>query len=787
MRIRVIFIAAVSFLIWLQQFVRYEDEIFSSRVHSLAYRASEAFVCVGLLVFLWRPRPLRQVEWTATAGFSLLAIAHAFAILVVKEACVVPFTLTAEWGQLVIVLVALLSFRSTLALLTVTWVAGTLATSIRAQWDTDMSDHAILLGIYAVVVMSVRAVDKLRRSEFTARVRLGEAVVRLKQAEEVRGRLFVNLSHDFRTPLALIHAETEVLGPESSPEARRNAIDRIRAHAMSLADLTNQLLELARLEAGKTPLRTESFDIGGVARDVAAQFEPPGTRAIRVLASGGEDAVVGVSADVGHVRRILANLVANAVRNLPAGGEVRIVIALDATTVQLDVVDDGPGINPSRRLAIFERFASFDVTGSVASGIGLPVARELAELNGGSLELVADAPSTTFRVRLPRATVPVAAVRLPERAPKLVVPEVAQTPSAWSPRAGRSLVIVEDHHEMRRLLSELLRTHFAVRLAASCAEARAEITAARPSAVLCDVLLPDGYGYEVLEWVRAQRRLDGVPLLFLSALGTPEQRTRGIAAGADDYITKPFSTEELVARLDAACTRAEERSAALESLRLDMLAELHDGVTASLSRAALLLAGAARPEKSTELVSRAQDAVREGLAEARSIMSLTEGGVASWEEVIDALKIEIDGAANAHSTSVTSTAENDGSARLFSILEAHTLRRIAREALTNAIKHGGARVQCAVVVQAGEASIIVDNEADGARRGDGSGRGLGIAERRVRSLGGTLSLASRAGGTTLRARFPLQFGLSAGLRSVGGARPSRRSEPETGSAIGSST
>lgn len=166
-----------------------------------------------------------------------------------------------------------------------------------------------------------------------------------------------------------------------------------------------------------------------------------------------------------------------------------------------------------------------------------------------------------------------------------------------------------------------------------------------------------------------------------------------------------------------------------------------------------------------EVVARAHDAVKEGLEEARSIMSLTEGGVVSWDSVVDAWTIEVDGATNALARPVTSSVRNDGSARIFSVVEAHTIRRVAREALTNAIKYGGARVRCTLAVEGGEASLTVADEPDGLgsddhHRGDGTRRGLGIAERRVGALGGTLSITSRPGETTVRAHFPLQFGLS---------------------------
>ncbi|MCB0530537.1 MAG: response regulator transcription factor, partial [Saprospiraceae bacterium] len=169
---------------------------------------------------------------------------------------------------------------------------------------------------------------------------------------------------------------------------------------------------------------------------------------------------------------------------------------------------------------------------------------------------------------------------------------------------------------------ELLQDDFAVVTAATFTEAKGQLEQLIPAAILADIMLPDGTGYDLLERVRGLRSLDGVPVLFVSALGETDQRVRGFSAGADDYITKPFSGVELVLRVRAACTRAEQRALALDSQRRDFQAELHDGVTASLSRAALLLNA---NEVGTEHVTRARQVVAEALAETRGLLAIADG------------------------------------------------------------------------------------------------------------------------------------------------------------------
>lgn len=763
MRIRVLFMVAVSLLIWGQMYFLYESAIFASALHSRVYRSTELVVSLVLAAFVWKRRPIRQIEWGTAGALSVLAFAHAGAILVVNEDCVQPFTLTNEYGIIVVALALGLSLGPTFVLLSVTWTLGTLVTAARAAWDVDLSDHAVLLGVYAIIAAAARSTDRLRRREFVARVRLDRANAELREAEEIRGRLFVNLSHDFRTPLALIHAEADLLESREEPAARRRVIDRVRAQTMALADLTNQLLELSRLEAGKTPIDAKDFDVCVVATEVAAQFHgPSGAAAVRVVreASG----AVGVHADPGHVRRVLSNLVANAVRKVGAdGGETRVVVApaRDGSVV-IDVEDDGPGVEPSRRAAIFERFASFDATGSVASGIGLPVARELAELNGGELELVEDAAVTTFRLRLPAASGPLADVSSHE-----VAPSVARAPAGAGAGDGvtndaprrRSLLVVEDHPEMRRLLSELLGRGFSVETAATCAEARAALDAATPTAVLCDVLLPDGAGYDVLAHLRGQRRFDGVPLLFVSALGGPEQYAKGLAAGADDYVAKPFSAAELVARVESACERAEERRRALEAQRLELVAELHDGVSACLSRASMLLGAAEKGQRSGEIVARARGEVKEALAEARALMSVMDGAAVRWDDFVRRLEADVEGAADAFGIELAIDSRSDDPAQLVSAIECHTLRRLAREAMTNALKHAGSRrVRCRLELSRGGVKLSVESDHGSGPSEAGTGRGLAIAKGRVERLGGSVACERRAaGGMVFEASFPLEL------------------------------
>ena len=767
MRTRARYVAIVSGLIWLSHFLMYETDIFPTRTHSLAYRLAQLAACAGIVVYLRKPRPLRAVESASLFTWCFLVLAHGGAILVVYPSCVMPFTLTLEWGQMVIALASMLSWRSTVALFTWTWVVGAAVTVVRANWDVDLSDHVVLAIIYAVVAASVRAFDTLRVDEFVGRFRLEAANDALRKLEDARTRLFTNLSHDFRTPLALIRGEAERLASSLTAPASRAALGRVQFQAAALADLTDQLLELARFDAGRTPTTPRDFDLSALARELVAHFSSAerGATITVEIATRPSSEGVGVHADPAHVRRILTNLLDNAVRQVHhTGGDVRVRIDRFGERISVDVSDTGPGVAPSRRSQIFERFASFDAAGSVASGIGLPLARELAELNGGRLVLVDDATATTFRVELPAGEPESLAEATHASQASVLVDADEPSPARVRTQGAReSLLLLEDHVEMQRLLGSLLEDHFSVRCAGSLRQAREALRAEPPQIIVSDIMLPDGDGYDLLREVRGRRDMEAVPFIFVSALAEATHRTAGMCAGADDYITKPFSAAELVARIRTAAARARSRRAALDAQRQQFVAEIHDGVGGALGRAGVLLAAAEAEPTRAELIKRAREAVKEAIDEARGLMKVAEGAAEPWDLATRMLRGDVEKLTAGFHVETQFACATDGTCPLVAPFELHVLRRVVRECVTNTIKHASAR-ELVVHIEGRRGEVLMRVDDDGTGRAGtpetGSGRGLQIVERRVVDLGGAIHLSARPlGGTSIETVCPLQFGV----------------------------
>ena len=586
--------------------------------------------------------------------------------------------------------------------------------------------------------------------------RLFEFGRRANEQEQSRSRLFVNLSHDFRTPLSVIRGEAELLERDAASPTGRDGLRRIRRCAEGLADLTEQLLALARLDAGRTQRHAIVFDLVALAREVAAQAQPGQGGAAIVI--DGEPTYT--EADPSHVGRVLANLVSNALRHARKGGGHVTLVASPAGEpglVRVDVTDDGPGIPPERRGVIFERFVSFDREGSTASGIGLALARELAELNGGTLDLV-EAARTTFRLHLPAGE---AAHALPVAASAVVDPasplpcDVTGGPASPVPRPH--LLVVEDHADMRSVLGRLLEERFNVTQVATVADAIAAIAASPPRAVLCDVMLPDGDGYAVLAYLRTRPDLATTPLVLLSALTDEHERVRGLGAGAVDYVAKPFSGEELRHRLLAAVERVENHRAALERQRHEILMEIHDGVSASLARALLQLGSLPGDAPTEARTAAARASILEGIEEVRSILSLLATAPQSWDELVATLRRSTSDACEAAGIDLWFEEERSAAWELVPPTVAHDVSRIAREALTNVLKHARARkVSCRCDARPDGIHLRIEDDGDGVRLA-APGRGLRTIALRAHRCGGVFSSGDRdGGGAFIDVRIPIE-------------------------------
>ncbi len=765
-RRRVRVLALVICALWIPMGVFTDPMMFGRPLEGLWVRLPTAGLLLLLRHWLRRPRPRRRLEAATTVVLCLVLGAFGPVVAVCRPDNNIPNLLSIVIGAMAVTSGAALSWPATATVCTFANVALLLGGMARADRPEPLFFWLDALGFVLLpfMIFAAGSRERWQRAEWQAREKLRDAYERLRREEQTRNQLFVNLSHDLRTPLSVVRSEVELLR-ERADLAAAPLLDRITDNVNSVVDLLDQLLELARLEAKATPCVRERCEVVSAARQVAARMQP-GRSNVRIAVHA-ETATIDAEVDASHLRRILVNLVSNALRQiLPDGGEIEIVIDRTATGgISVDVSDSGPGITPELRERLFERFASFTRQGSTASGIGLALARELAQLNGGSLALVDGAPRTTFRLQLVPASasatsvVPTASAN-GAAASSLVPPPTVDIPPP-PPSADRDpgqppVLIIEDNQDLREVMVRAVSRSFAVEAVGSFSGALRWLLLHKPVAIVSDVMLPDGDGYELLRLVRQRSRLERIPFLLVSALAEPAQRVRGLDAGADDYLAKPFSSDELRARIAGAIGRMEERQAHVEREREDLLMELHDGVCSSLARASMMLAPQSTPGALDLRAHRAFESVQEGLSEARGLLDALGARGQSWSALVGSLRWQLAETAGRAGVGIDLSLDDTEVAEIPPLV-AHALRRIAAEALTNTIRHASAR-RFMLRLQTRDRTIHLRAEDDGPGTATEliEGRGLSIVRRRALRCGGDVKIERRSqGGLVLEAWLPI--------------------------------
>ncbi len=451
-------------------------------------------------------------------------------------------------------------------------------------------------------------------SAYEAERKRAEALAELDRAKTA---FFSNISHEFRTPLTLMLGPLEEL--VTDPELARPARDRLALvlrNATRLQRLVNTLLDFSRIEAGRAQARYESTDLAALTRDLASTFRSAMERA--GLAFEVDCAPLDEPAFVDREmwEKIVLNLLSNAFKFTMRG---QVTLRLRASghaprQAVLEVADTGGGIPADELPRVFERFHR--VTGAQGrthegSGIGLALVQELVRLHGGHIEAASvHGEGALFRVTLPlgHAHLPSERVERPpapspsgsaEAAPGaastlgarafveealrwLPLPELAREPvpervdaSAWpasdqrfAATFGARVLVADDNADMRAYLRDLLAPFYAVTLAADGLQALEAARRDPPDVVLSDVMMPRLDGLQLLAALRGDPRLGGVPVVLLSARAGEEARIEGLDAGADDYMIKPFSSRELLARLGALLELRRMRQAAEAAFRV---------------------------------------------------------------------------------------------------------------------------------------------------------------------------------------------------------------------------
>jgi signal transduction histidine kinase/DNA-binding response OmpR family regulator len=390
-----------------------------------------------------------------------------------------------------------------------------------------------------------------------------------QETDEIKSRFFANISHEFRTPLSLIRGTVEKLRKKDEADSPRQAdygaIDR---SAGSLLQMINQLLDLSRLESGKLSLHLEPANLSELLKVLAGSFsslfESKGITYRYTIPLQ----PVWVHLDREKLEHIINNLLSNAAKFTPADGQVNFLATLESTpdrkcNLQIQVQDTGIGISAAHLPRIFDRFYQTDNSLTrqyEGTGIGLALVKELVELHGGKIGVDSTQDEgSTFTVALlfnPAQEEQVtrnlqshlSKDAFSPLAVETAVPDPDRLPERNHSRSVHILV-VEDNKDLRHFLTQCLSENYQVREAGNGLEGYKKATELLPDLIISDIMMPGIDGITLCRKLKEDERTGHIPVILLTAKAEAHSKISGLDVGADDYLTKPFSTEELMHRV----------------------------------------------------------------------------------------------------------------------------------------------------------------------------------------------------------------------------------------------
>ncbi len=412
-------------------------------------------------------------------------------------------------------------------------------------YSNDDREMFAVLGVEAALLAD-RARTSGERAELAQT--LLTTVEALRTASQAKSDFLASMSHELRTPLNAILGFSDLMRLEPEVDGHRNVpaewIDHVRVAGQHLLVLINDVLDLAKVEAGRLELRMEGVLPATAISDAVGELRPLALQ--KGIAMSTDVDLPQIYADRGRLRQILYNLLSNAIKFTPEGGEVRIEGFADDSNVHISIVDTGVGIALEDQQRVFEEFTQVgDVEHRQAgTGLGLALTRRLVEAHGGKVELESSpGAGSRFTIVLPLP----GPDAFPVRTTLIPSPQIDDREADALAMTDGSVLIIEDDPQAVALVRSYLEPDgYRLRVASDGVDGIAAARRHRPSAILLDVLLPGLDGWEVLRRLKADEDLRRIPVLMITVV---DDRDIGLALGAVDYLMKPVERVALLSAL----------------------------------------------------------------------------------------------------------------------------------------------------------------------------------------------------------------------------------------------
>lgn len=398
-----------------------------------------------------------------------------------------------------------------------------------------------------------------------------EKASRIKELGEVKSKFFANISHEFRTPLSLI------LGPvnqavENIPASditaasddeipiRVKSLKVIKRNALRLQNLVDQLLDLSKLDSGKMQLKIGEGKLIQFIRSIVFSFESLAERKHIHFNTNFPEEQADAFFDRDKLEKILINLLSNAFKFTPEHGSISVNTSIDNQRLKISISDSGDGIESKEIEKVFERFYQVEGTEAYGTGIGLSLVKELVELHRGQISVNSvKGEGTTFKITIPyhrsdfkineitsgaieetNDFVPLELSSQEELISNVTVSNDPEKPL---------VLIVEDNPDLQVYIREQLESNYQTIIASNGKQGLDIAIAKIPDLILSDVMMPKMNGIELSETLKKDGRTNHIPIILLTAKAAQSNKIEGLQTGADDYLTKPFDSRELLTRV----------------------------------------------------------------------------------------------------------------------------------------------------------------------------------------------------------------------------------------------
>ena len=428
------------------------------------------------------------------------------------------------------------------------WVDNTHTLTIVAEPTFRETPWAVLLYIFigiciiALITGIFLYISNLRRS-----VSIEQQVTQLKL------RFFTDISHELRTPLTLISAPIEeTLQHEQLTEEGRKNLETAQRNTHRMLRLINQILDFRKIQNDKMRLYIRNVDIAELLQHTFESFEHLAGEHRINYSFENHLPITHLYTDADKVEKIVFNLLSNAFKYTPDGKSITLSATIDNNRLAFAVKDEGTGISPEKAGEIFNRFETLGrQDNSLSTGIGLSLVKELINLLHGSITVESiPGEGSTFTVYLPIDVAiyrndPMAEFTLTDGESPIGDESVGDTPST----TRETLLIVEDNGELRNFIRSILQEDYSILTARDGVEGLQKAKEYIPTLIISDIMMPRMDGIELLNAIKQSHDTSHIPTILLSAKSSIDDRIKGLDYGADDYITKPFSSSYLKARI----------------------------------------------------------------------------------------------------------------------------------------------------------------------------------------------------------------------------------------------